>query len=61
MQISRHWRLNANRYRLTGVRYENGAVSLQQRPVTTVEAEPRQPSETRVMMDEVVEKALTAA
>lgn len=32
MQISRHWRLNAQRYRLQGVRYENGEVSLQARP-----------------------------
>jgi hypothetical protein len=32
MQISRHWRLNAQRYRLQGVRYENGEVSLQNRP-----------------------------
>lgn len=32
MQISRHWRLNAQRYRLQGVRYENGEVSLQDRP-----------------------------
>ncbi len=32
MQISRHWRLNSQRYRLQGVRYENGAVSLQSRP-----------------------------
>lgn len=32
MQISRHWRLNPLRYRLQGVRYENGAVSLQARP-----------------------------
>ncbi len=32
MQISRHWRLNAQRYRLQGVRYENGEVSLQPRP-----------------------------
>jgi len=31
MQISRHWRMNANRYRLEGVRYENGMVSLQER------------------------------
>jgi hypothetical protein len=31
MQISRHWRLNAQRYRLEGVRYENGEVSLQSR------------------------------
>jgi hypothetical protein len=28
MQISRHWRMNAQRYRLEGVRLENGAVSL---------------------------------
>lgn len=33
MQISRHWRLNPQRYRLVGVRYENGTVSLQERPV----------------------------
>lgn len=34
MQISRHWRLNSLRYRLQGVRYENGKVSLQSRPLT---------------------------
>lgn len=32
MQISRHWRLNPLRYRLQGVRYDNGMVSLQARP-----------------------------
>lgn len=32
MQISRHWRLNAQRYRLTGVRYEDGSVSVHDRP-----------------------------
>jgi len=32
MQISRHWRLNSQRYRLQGFRYENGEVSLQARP-----------------------------
>jgi hypothetical protein len=31
MQISRHWRMNAQRYRLVGVRHENGDVSLQDR------------------------------
>lgn len=32
MQISRHWRLNANRYRLDG--YEiNGEKSVQDRPI----------------------------
>lgn len=33
MQISRHWRMNLQRYRLVGVRYENGSVSLQERPM----------------------------
>lgn len=33
MQISRHWRLNAQRYRLEGFRNPNGQVSLQPRPV----------------------------
>lgn len=32
MQISRHWRMNPQRYRLQGVRYSNGVVSLQARP-----------------------------
>jgi hypothetical protein len=31
MQISRHWRLNAQRYRLEGVRLEDGSISLQSR------------------------------
>lgn len=31
MQISRHWRLNSQRYRLEGVRYGNGEVRLQAR------------------------------
>jgi hypothetical protein len=36
MQISRHWRLNAKRYRLEGVRYTTGDVSLQNRTMTAV-------------------------
>ena len=32
MQISRHWRMKALRYRLQGVRYNDGTVSLQARP-----------------------------
>lgn len=31
MQISRHWRLNAQRYRLEGVRYENGKTRVEDR------------------------------
>ncbi len=32
MQISRHWRLNGQRYRLEGVSYPNQEKSLQNRP-----------------------------
>ena len=42
MQISRHWRLNPLRYRLQGVRYENGEVRLQARQLPCVE--PRETS-----------------
>jgi len=31
MQISRHWRLNAQRYRLEGVKLQDGSLSLQKR------------------------------
>lgn len=37
MQISRHWRLNSQRYRLEGVRYENGEVRLLARVIPCVE------------------------
>ncbi len=37
MQISRHWRLNSQRYRLEGVRYVNGEVRLQARPQPCME------------------------
>jgi hypothetical protein len=54
MQISRHWRLNSQRYRLQGVRYENGAVSLQSRPtpLNTQEerAEIHQPQQEKVAL-----------
>ena len=39
MQISRHWRLNALRYRLEGVQYNDGSVSLQKRPQTDFHSE----------------------
>ncbi|MAS33337.1 MAG: hypothetical protein CL610_04985 [Anaerolineaceae bacterium] len=35
MQISRHWRLNAQRYRLEGFRNPNGQFSLQPRRLIT--------------------------
>jgi hypothetical protein len=37
MQNSRHWRIKAKRYRLEGVRYSNGEVRLQERPVLVTE------------------------
>ncbi|GAB4526664.1 MAG: hypothetical protein OHK0046_43710 [Anaerolineae bacterium] len=39
MQISRHWRMNAQRYRLEGIRFQTGEVSLQDRPNTLPEEE----------------------
>ena len=33
MQVSRHWRMKTQRYRLTGVRYNNGEVSMIERPI----------------------------
>lgn len=33
MQISRHWRIKPQRYRLEGMRFENGEITLQTRPV----------------------------
>ncbi len=50
MQISRHWRLNSQRYRLQGVRYENGEVRLQARAIPCVEQRetPVKPVQERV-------------
>ncbi len=51
MQISRHWRLKAKRYRLEGVRFSNGEVRLNDRPalpVTEPDSLPLQPTAIRV-------------
>ncbi|HUN06936.1 MAG TPA: hypothetical protein PLQ56_10055 [Aggregatilineales bacterium] len=55
MQISRHWRLNSQRYRLQGVRYDNGTVSLQNRPqpIAEREEERQEPSEVVVVSQKV--------
>jgi hypothetical protein len=45
MQISRHWRIKPQRYRLEGVRYENGEISLQSRPAPQTEARKSQTKE----------------
>ena len=39
MQISRHWRMNSQRYRLEGFRYQNGQVRVQPRPVKPSDAQ----------------------
>jgi hypothetical protein len=53
MQISRHWRMNSQRYRLEGVRYENGQVSLQNRPAPTANETPRQVETTTQPVQEL--------
>ncbi|GAB4328236.1 MAG: hypothetical protein Kow00117_14750 [Phototrophicales bacterium] len=57
MQISRHWRMNAQRYRLEGVRYENGETSLQARP--SVETSDIKDNDTEQLV--VVDAKKTAA
>jgi hypothetical protein len=62
MQISRHWRMNANRYRLEGVRYENGAVSLQERPIVQSETTQQAQVDAQVVTHNTTQKeALSAA
>jgi hypothetical protein len=50
MQISRHWRIKQQRYRLEGVRFQNGEVSLQNRPAPQPEREPTHASSARENM-----------
>jgi hypothetical protein len=50
MQISRHWRLNSQRYRLQGVRYDNGTVSLQNRPQPLAERDIDRQDQTEVVV-----------
>lgn len=57
MQISRHWRMNPQRYRLQGVRYANGEVSLQARPQTTQEEPRADVRDTNQTLEKVAYKA----
>jgi len=57
MQISRHWRMNAQRYRLEGVRYNSGEVSLQERPVTVANDTQPEQTETDTRETETVHAA----
>jgi hypothetical protein len=59
MQISRHWRLNSQRYRLQGVRYGNGEVSLQARPTPRNQKE--HPTEEMPLQANVENRAPAAA
>jgi hypothetical protein len=56
MQISRHWRLNSQRYRLEGYRNRNGEVSLQARPTSNPTSEVTATQE----VEHVSEKAVAA-
>ena len=53
MQISRHWRMNPQRYRLQGVRYTNGEVSLQARPQPVTEEVRENISNTNTRLEKV--------
>lgn len=58
MQISRHWRMNANRYRLEGFALSNGEKSLQPRQtVKTQQVAAKATAETKTQE----QRALTAA
>ena len=45
MQVPRFWRMKTQRYRLTGVRYDNGEVQLIDRPNVTVDMDTTNESE----------------
>lgn len=60
MQISRHWRLNSQRYRLQGVRYQNGEVSLQARPILSNTNRPQFQPET-LTTQQVKDSVVTVA
>jgi hypothetical protein len=54
MQISRHWRLNSQRYRLEGYRYSDGTLSLQSRPAILIEEEHQKPVDVKHEQEEAV-------
>lgn len=59
MQISRHWRMNANRYRLEGFTLPSGEKALQPRQAAKSEADKPAASEPRKTQEQSA--ALTAA
>lgn len=61
MQISRHWRLNANRYRLEGYNINN-VKSVQARPVNTeTAAEIVQAAQSDIKAEKKAEREVAAA
>lgn len=63
MQISRHWRLNAQRYRLEGFRNCNGELSLQARPAANASEDvtSQQTQEAESVVSDLNKVATTAA
>lgn len=57
MQISRHWRMNANRYRLEGFALSTGEKTLQPRQTIKTEQTAKSTVETKSQE----QRALTAA
>jgi hypothetical protein len=51
MQVPRFWRMKTQRYRLTGVRYDNGEVQLIDRPSMTVDMDTENESEEIVAVE----------
>ena len=51
MQVPRFWRMKTQRYRLTGVRYDNGEIQLIDRPNMTVDTETANEREEIVVVE----------
>jgi hypothetical protein len=51
MQVPRFWRMKTQRYRLTGVRYDNGEIQLIDRPTMTVDMDTTNESEEIVVVE----------
>ncbi|MDL1902159.1 hypothetical protein FBR02_15490 [Anaerolineae bacterium CFX9] len=61
MQISRHWRMNAQRYRLEGLRFEDGEVRFQPRLEWVEEDETPEAEAEQVVYTPSVSASATAA
>lgn len=61
MQITRHWRMNAQRYRLQGVQYNDDSLSLQARPLMEYVQEEVDENELEVTERNGTKQTVTAA